>query len=100
MKKIEKPTKRLTLREHIIHAEKCTRDLIDHTHGELLNATQEFRDLTRPVRRRSHYPTRLALQNALGKLREAGQDAMILCDYLLDELKLISQAARRELDNR
>ena len=88
------------MREHIIHAEKCTRDLIDHTNGELMTATHEYRDLTRPVRRRSHYPTRLALQNALNKMREAGQDAMMLSDYLLDELKVIAQSARRELENR
>jgi hypothetical protein len=52
--KIEKPSKRMTLREHITHAEKCTRDLVEHANGVLLANVGEFRDLTRPVRRLLH----------------------------------------------
>lgn len=100
MKRIEKPAKRMTLREQLVHAEKCCRDLIDHTNGELLANTAEFRDLTRPVRRKSHYPTRVALLNALEKLQESSQDAMTMCDFLLEELQSIAQIAHRELDNR
>jgi hypothetical protein len=98
--KIEKPSKRMTLREHITHAEKCTRDLIDHFGGDLMNITEEFRDLTRPVRRKSHYPTRVAVDNALTKLQTSGAEAMMLTDYLLEELKHIAESAKRELDNR
>lgn len=98
--KIDKPTKRMTLREHLTHTEKCCRDLISHCNGNMLTAVQEYRDLTRPVRRRSQYPTRVALQNALQKLQESGEEAMLLCDYLLEEMKTIGQAAKREIDNR
>jgi hypothetical protein len=98
--KIEKPNKRMTLRERMTHAEKCCRDLIDHVNGAMLSATSEFRDLTRPVRRRSHYPTRTALQNALAKLQQAGEDAMMLCDYMLEEFKYIGESTKREIASR
>ena len=42
----------------------------------------DFRDLSRPVRRRSHYPTMLALGNALKKLVAAGVEADVLANYL------------------
>lgn len=100
MKKFEKPTKRMTLRERMTHAEKCCRDLIDHVNGDMLAVTSEYRDLSRPVRRRSHYPTRNSLHNALDKLQVAGEDAMLLCDYMLEELKFIAESARREIANR
>jgi hypothetical protein len=100
MKKFEKPTKRMTLRERMTHAEKYCRDLIDHANGELLAAHTEYRDLTRPVRRKSHYPTRTAMQNALAKLHEASGDANAIGDFLMDELKFIRDSAQREIRSR
>lgn len=100
MKKLQKPTKRMTLRERITHAEKTCRDVIDHVNGELMAAHSEFRDLTRPVRRKSHYPTRLALQNALGKLQESADETIAGCDFLLEELQFIADSAMREIRNR
>jgi hypothetical protein len=98
--KLEKPAKRMTLRELLTHSEKCTRDLIDHYHGNVLPQTSDFRDLNRPVRRRSHYPTLLALQNALNRLEESSQESMQLAEYLLEQLQTIRDSARREVSSR
>jgi hypothetical protein len=97
---IERPQRRMTLRQLLTHSEKCSRDLIEHLTTVLLPRQQDFRDLSRPVRRRSHYPTLLAMHNALQKLRESGAEAQELADYLLELLQEIREHAKRERINR
>jgi hypothetical protein len=98
--KIEKPTKRMTLREHLTHTEKCARDLAEHFKEALVPCTTEFRDLSRPVRKRSAFPTRMALQNMLAKLEQSGTEAMMLCGYVLEEMKTIAETTKREIQTR
>jgi len=93
---VERPARRMTLRQLLTHSEKCTRDLAEHLQATLLQRVTDFRDLSRPVRRRSHYPTLLALHNALQKLRTDGAEAGQLADYLLGLLQEIREHARRE----
>jgi hypothetical protein len=90
----------MTLRQLLTHSEKCARDLIEHVHTTLLPRASDFRDLSRPVRRRSHYPTMVAVQNALKKLTEAGLEAQVLANYLLEQMQEIREHARRERVNR
>src|SRR6266849_10251574 len=52
---VERSTRRMTLRQLLTHSEKCTRDLIEHFQGTLLPRVNDFRDLNRPIRRKSHY---------------------------------------------
>lgn len=92
----EKTGRRMTLREQMTHAEKCSRDLMEHYRATFLVRLSEFRDLSRPIRRRSHYPTMLAMQNALRKLLEAGEEAQKMGDYLYEQLAEIREHARRE----
>lgn len=96
----EKPLHRMTLRQRLTHAEKCARDLMEHLHSNLLPRHQEFRDLTRPVRRRSHYPTLLALLNALNHLSEVAEETQVLANYLHENLQDIREHARKERANR
>jgi hypothetical protein len=93
---IERPQRRMTLRQLLTHSEKCARDLIEHLNTVLLPREQDFRDLSRPVRRRSHYPTLLAMHNALQKLHESGGETQQMADYLLELLEEIREHARRE----
>src|SRR6266849_3905962 len=65
---IERPTRRMTLRQQLSHAEKCSRDILEHIHGTVLPYISDLRDLSRPVRRRSHYPTLVSLLNSLKRL--------------------------------
>jgi hypothetical protein len=95
-----RPVRRMTLRQLLTHSEKCSRDLIEHCQATLLSRISDFRDLSRPVRRRSHYPTMLALQNALKKLLEAGEEAMAMAQYLEEHLQEIREHAKRERVNR
>jgi hypothetical protein len=92
----ERPTRRMTLRQQLTHAEKCSRDLIEHLNGTLLPCLTDLRDLSRPVRRRSHYPTMVAVLNALKNLQHCGQETVDALDHLLDQMQDIREHARRE----
>ena len=96
----ERPTRRMTLRQQLDHAEKCSRDLIEHFQGTLLPCVTDMRDLSRPIRRRSHYPAMVALLNAMNRLHECGHESVESLDYLLEQLQEIREHARRERVNR
>ena len=97
---IERPARRMTLRQLLTHSEKCSRDLIEHLQSTLLPHVSDFRDLTRPVRRRSHYPTLVAVQNALKKIVASREEALAVAAYLCEQLEEIRQHAKRERVNR
>jgi hypothetical protein len=81
-------------------AEKRTRDLINHLHIIWLARAADLRDLSRPVRRRSHYPTVVALLHAIEKLVQTNQEAQAQLEFLAQELEEIRDHARRERLNR
>jgi hypothetical protein len=97
---IERPTRRMTLRQQLTHAEKCSRDLIEHFIGTILPNISDIRDLSRPVRRRSHYPTLVAIHNALRRVQQTGQETLSDLEYLQEQLQEIREHARRERINR
>jgi hypothetical protein len=93
---IEKSPRRLTLRQLMTLAEKCSRDLVEQLHASLLPVQVDFRDLSRPVRRRSSYPTMQVMANALNKLEQASKETLGLVAFLLEQLEAIRDHARRE----
>ena len=90
------PVRRMTLRQLMTHSEKLARDLIENLQATMLTRVSDFRDLSRPVRRKSHYPTLLALQNAINKLQQTANETNELADYLSERLQDIREHARRE----
>jgi len=96
----DKPIRRMTLRQLLTHAEKSSRELAELVQATLLVRISDFRDLSRPIRRRSHYPTMLALQNALRRLTEASEETQNMITYLNENLEAIREHAQREKVNR
>ena len=97
---LEKPYRRLPLRDLLTDAEKRSRDLAEHVGGTWTGGVTDLRDLSRPVRRKSHYPTLLALQNALQKVVRLTTENEELLEYLERQLTEIHDHARRERLNR
>ena len=93
---LEKPARRLPLRDLLTDAEKRTRDLILHMSSTWLARSSDLRDLSRPVRKKSHFPTLIALRHALEKLLQVNADTLVLIDHLQQELDIIREHARRE----
>ena len=92
----DKPYRRLPLRELLTDAEKRTRDLADQIGTHLMVRAADLRELSRPIRRRSHYPTMLALVNSLERIFETQVETEEMADYLLRQLDEIREHAKRE----
>ena len=92
--------RRMTLRQLLTLSEKCSRDLMEQLRATLGPRLSEFRDLSRPVRRRSSYPTLKAMRNALNRVQEAEQEVNVVVEYLLEQLKVIQSQSRRDVVNR
>jgi hypothetical protein len=97
---LEKTYRRLPLRDLLTDAEKRSRDVAEHINNTWIQCAADLRDLSRPLRRKSHYPTLLALQNALQKMVGLSAETGDLIDYLERQLTEIRDHARRERLNR
>ena len=86
----------MTLRQLLIHVEKCARDLASQLDATVQPRLADFRELSRPLRHRSHYPTFLALRNALEKVQQAGVETGVLAEYLEKVMRLIQERVRAE----
>jgi hypothetical protein len=93
---LDKTYRRLPLRDMMTDAEKRSRSVAEHISSTWINGVTDLRDLSRPLRRKSHYPTLLALQNALQKVVQTTTEMADLIDYLERQLNEIRDHARRE----
>ena len=97
---LDKSFRRLPLRDLMTDAEKRSRDVAEHIHNTWLPCANDIRDLSRPLRRKSHYPTLLALQNSLQKVVQLTAETAEMLEYLERQLNEIRDHARRERLNR
>lgn len=91
---------RMTLRELLTFSEKCTRELHTMIHDELLRDLADYRELSRPVRRKSHYPKMVAVENAYRKVMQTRSRVQELTNHLEECLNTIREHAKREIVNR
>jgi hypothetical protein len=96
----QKTYRRLPLRDLLTDAEKRSRDMEEHLASTWLTRVRDLRDLSRPLRRKSHYPTLLALRNALVGMLELSTETSDLLDYLERQLNEIRDHATRERRHR
>jgi inhibitor of KinA sporulation pathway (predicted exonuclease) len=86
----------MTLRQQMTHVEKLTRDMIEHINSTYLADIADLRELSRPVRKKSHYPTLVAMANSLHKVNQTTAETSEFLDYLQEQLQEIRDHARRE----
>jgi hypothetical protein len=90
----------MTLRQLLTHSEKYSRDLIEQINGSFVPRVTDFRDLSRPIRRKSHYPALVAVLNAMNQLDQATKELDGMAEYLYEQLDAIRDHAQREKINR
>ncbi len=96
----ERPYRRLPLRELLTDAEKRTRDLINQFANDWVVRASEVRDLSRPLRRKSNYPSFAAMLHAIEQFIELDKVTDAMEGPLYQELEEIREHARRERLNR
>jgi hypothetical protein len=92
----DKPLRRLPLRQLLASCDKVSRELGETVHTHFIQRITDCRDLSRPVRRRSHYPSMVALQNGLRRLHEAHEQIQVMISALGEHLDAIRDIAQRE----
>ena len=92
----DKRIRLLPLRQLLASSDKTARELAELVHTHLLPRVVDFRDLSRPVRRKSHYPTMVAFQNGLRRLSEANDQLQALIANLQEHLDAVREHAQRE----
>jgi hypothetical protein len=96
----DKSLTRLPLRQLLASSDRATREAAEMVHTHLLPRISDFRDLTRPVRRKSHYPTMQAFQNGLRHMLEANDQLQAKIAEVQEHLDAIRDHAQREKLNR
>jgi hypothetical protein len=97
---LDKSGRRMPLRDLLTDSEKRSRDLQEHMHSSWLARATDLRDLSRPLRKKSHYPTFASLLHSIERMVEVDQEAEQLFQNLFQELEEIREHARRERLNR
>lgn len=69
-------------------------------HRHMMPRIADFRDLSRPVRRKSQFPTMVAFQNGLRRMMEANDRLQATIAVLQEHLEAIRDHAQREKLNR
>ncbi len=96
----EKALRRLPLRQLLASSDRTTRDLAELVHTHLMPRIADLRDLSRPVRRKSQFPTMVAFQNGVRHLSEANDQVQATIAVLQEHLEAIRDHAQREKLNR
>ena len=91
-----KSLRRLPLRQLLASSDKTTREVAELVHTHLLPRVVDFRDLSRPVRRKSQYPTIVAFLNGLRRMTEANDQLQAMIAVLQEHLDTIREHAQRE----
>lgn len=97
----ENSPERMAFSQLTTHTAKLTRALVERFQNALPGQLAEFRDLTRPVRRRSVYPAMRSIANSLVKLEQlVEEEVQDLIKRLDEHLDQIAAHAAQERGNR
>jgi hypothetical protein len=96
----ERSGRRLTLRDLLTDAEKRIRDLQSQMHNTWVGRASDLRELSRPLRKKSHFPSLAALLHAIERLIETQEETEEMFEQLFVELEEIREHAKKERLNR
>jgi hypothetical protein len=92
---VERPAfERMTLRQLLSSASKVTRELADLSNKDYQSRLADLHDLSRPTRRRSHFPSILSLSNSVAHHGETAQQLLDAIDVLEEHIVRIREQAR------
>ena len=96
----DKTLRRLPLRKLLVSSDKATRDLAELVHTHMMPRIADFRELSRPTRRKSHFPSVVAFNNGLRRMLQAHEQMIVSITILQEHLDAIRDHANREKLNR
>lgn len=92
------PRRRMTLLELLVKVEKEAHELCASVRSNLWSAQSDAHDLSRPTRKRSHFPTVLALHNSLDNLQVVNDELDRRVQEFQEFLQEIDEHLQRDRD--
>lgn len=96
----ERPIQRMTLREVLTHASKVTHDVVELANKTFQGRIDDLADVSRPTRRKSHYPAVGVLQNSVHRYAETSNELVKLLIFLEEHFQAIRDQVNRARSER
>jgi hypothetical protein len=96
----EKPLRRMTLHDLLKSVSRSARELTEQTRGDFVGHLSDCRELSRPARARSRYPSFIAFYNAFRRIEEAQEENQERYQTLLKQLRMVRKVARKQVAER
>jgi hypothetical protein len=81
---LEKPKRRMTLQELLVHVEKYSHDFEEYMRINVHPCLGDLREMSRPKRKHSNYPTVIAVQNSVDNLRTTADEVRRMTDVMME----------------
>jgi hypothetical protein len=92
---IEKPRRRMTLQELLVQLEKHAHAFEDFMKVSVYPQLGDLREMSRPRRKHSQYPTAVAMQNALEGLRSLSEELEKTTDAMMEWFAQVDEHVQR-----
>jgi len=92
---VERPLDRLPLRQILSQASRITHEISEITNKTFQTRLNDLHELSRPTRKKSHFPTIVALQNGVHHYEQSSKELLALLKSLEDHLQAIRDQANR-----
>ena len=96
----DRPIERMTLRQLMSHSEKLTHGVGEHVSTTYFKQLGDLRELSRPVRRKSHYPAVASLRSEIAHFEETIATLSSEIDALLQHCLAIQNKVKAERGGR
>jgi len=91
----ERSLDRLPLRQILSQASRLAHDIAEIANKTFQNRLNDLHELSRPARKKSHFPTVVALQNGVAHYGESSKELLDLLKSLDEHLQAIREQANR-----
>lgn len=96
----ERPLNRLPLRDVLAQASRLMHEIAEFANKTYQNGVTDLHELSRPARKKSHFPTVVALENGLIHYEANGKELDRLLASLEDHIKVIREQGNRARNER
>jgi hypothetical protein len=92
---LEKPKRRMALQELLVHVEKYSHDFEEYMRVNVQPLLGDLREMSRPKRKQSNYPTVVAVQNLVDNLRATADEVRRMTEVMREWFAQLDEHVQR-----
>ena len=96
---LDRPKRRMTLQELLVHVEKYSHDFDEYMRMNVHPCLADLREVSRPKRKHSNYPTVVALQNSVDNLRTTSEEVRRMTEAMMEWFAQLDDHVQRARNN-